>query len=123
MRLVLIRHGESQHGLGGIIAERIGCTGLTDRGVRQVEALAHRLAATSELGDCNVLLSSPVVRARQTAEILAPAFSMQAGEEDADLCEVHPGEADGLSWEAYRARYGELDLPASPTRPFAPGGE
>jgi broad specificity phosphatase PhoE len=123
MRLVLIRHGESEHTFRGIIADVSGCTGLTEQGTNQVQSLADRLRATGELNDCRALLSSPVPRARQTAAILASALPIAPIEEDDNLCEVRPADADGLSWEAYRARYGTFDLPTCPSRPFAPGGE
>ncbi len=123
MRLVLIRHAESHHSLRGVIAGVAGCAGLTERGFRQAQALADRLAATGELSDCTALLSSPVPRARQTAEVLARVLPVRSIETDCDLCEVHPGEADGLSWEDYRARYEAFDLQTFPDRPFAPGGE
>jgi probable phosphoglycerate mutase len=123
MRLVLIRHGESDHTSRGIIADVAGCTGLTERGTMQARALAGRLRATGELAECRTLLSSPVPRARQTAEILACALPGAAIEEDDTHCELRPGAADGLSWEAYRATYGHFDLLTPPRRPFAPGGE
>jgi broad specificity phosphatase PhoE len=123
VRLILIRHGESHHTLRGVIGGAAGCTGLTERGIRQAQALAGRLRATSELDDCSALLCSPWPRARQTADILASALSAGLIEEASNLCEVNPGEADGLAWEDYRARYGAFDLQTSPSRPFAPGGE
>jgi probable phosphoglycerate mutase len=43
--------------------------------------------------------------------------------EDCALCEVHLGEADGLTWLDYGTRYGRFDLEAEPSRPFAPGVE
>jgi broad specificity phosphatase PhoE len=123
MRLILIRHGESDHTQRGIIAGVAGCTGLTERGVAQVHRLAHRLAATGELRDCAMHLASPVPRARQTAEILATGFPQRTVEIDCGLGERHPGAADGLSWDGYLARYGGFDLPSQPDRPFAPGAE
>lgn len=123
MRLVLIRHGESEHGRRDVIAGVAGCTGLTERGIEQARVLAARLRATGELSGCAALLCSPVLRARQTAEVLVPALSAGAIERDRDLCELHPGVADGLTWEEYRARYDVFDPLAFPTRPFAPGGE
>ena len=42
---------------------------------------------------------------------------------DCDLCELHPGEADGLTWPEFVARYEEPDWDADPSRPLAPGGE
>ena len=43
--------------------------------------------------------------------------------EEAVLCELLPGQTDGLTWDAYRAQFGEFDLVAEPERPFSPGGE
>ncbi|HEY0602479.1 MAG TPA: histidine phosphatase family protein, partial [Herpetosiphonaceae bacterium] len=43
--------------------------------------------------------------------------------EDADLRELLPGAADGMTWADYRTRYGMFDPVAEPDRPFAPGGE
>jgi broad specificity phosphatase PhoE len=122
MRLVLIRHGESEHSRRNLIAGPASCPGLTPRGRQQAERLAQRLRATGELEGAAVLLSSPVARARETAEILAtlpgPPLTLDEG-----LLEVAVGEADGLTWSAYRATYGMFDLVAEPERPFAPGGE
>jgi len=123
VRLVLICHGESEHLSRGLVACNAGCTGLTDCGFAQARALAERLRASGELGDCAELLSSPVLRARQTAAVLADVLPVAAVEEDCGLCELHPGDADGLPREDYGARYGAFDLPAFPDRPFGPGGE
>jgi probable phosphoglycerate mutase len=123
VRLILIRHGEAHHSFNGLIAGDRACTGLTERGVAQARALANRLSATGELRDCAALLCSPVRRARQTADLLAGALPGARLEETPDLRELHPGDADGLSWADYRARFGAFDLRAEPQRPFAPGGE
>jgi probable phosphoglycerate mutase len=42
---------------------------------------------------------------------------------DCDLCELHPGEADGLTWDEFRVRYGDPDFDADPDSVVAPGGE
>jgi broad specificity phosphatase PhoE len=123
VRLVLVRHGESDHALRDVIAGQQSCRGLSERGLKQAELLAHRFTTTDEVSECQALLCSPVLRARQTAEVLAGALPAGPNEEDCDLCELHPGAADGLSWEAYRATYGARNLLTSPTRPFAPGAE
>jgi len=123
MRLFLIRHGESQHSQRGIIAGYASCPGLTARGFQQAQLLADRLRATGEVADCVALLSSTVLRARQTAEVLGHELGLGLVEQDCDLCELHPGAADSLTWEAYRAMYGGFDLVAEPDRPFADGAE
>lgn len=123
MKLILIRHAESEHGRQGLIADVLGCRGLTVQGVQQAEQLATRLRTTGEASDCSVLLSSPVPRARQTAQIIQAALPIEAIHEASDLCEIRPGAADGLTRAAYEARFGAFDPVAEPQRPFAPGGE
>ncbi len=42
---------------------------------------------------------------------------------ECDLCELHPGEADGLTWDEFRVRYGDVDFDVDPDSVVAPGGE
>lgn len=123
MRLILIRHGESLHSQRRLIAGIDSCPGLTERGFEQSRLLARRLEQTGELHETSQLLTSPVLRARQTAEILAPCFPQCTLRDDVRLSELLPGEADGLRWPEYAARYEAFDLVTEPERPFAPGGE
>ena len=123
MRLILIRHGASEHQVRGMIAAGASCPGLTDDGFKQADLLAERLETLPEAADCHAFLSSPVLRAYQTAEVLAHRLELHPIIQDHDLTEVNPGVAEGLTREAYRSQYGEFDLAAEPTRPFAPGGE
>jgi broad specificity phosphatase PhoE len=123
MRLVLIRHAESEHSQRGTIADLLGCTGLTANGLPQAYTLQKRLRIMRELADCAALLSSPVLRARQTADILADTIPQCVIADDADLREIVPGLADGMSWQSYQQTYGGFDLLEEPDRPFAPQGE
>ena len=123
MRLLLIRHGASHHSAAGLIAMPRDCAGLTDAGLAQVGALARRLAVTGELADTATLLTSPVRRARETADLLRPAFPAATVARQPGLMELLPGAADGLTLARYRAAYGDWDPVARPARPFAPGGE
>ncbi len=120
-RLVFIRHGEAHGSIDGVVAGHVGCRGLTERGRRQAEALRDRLVASREI-EAHALLTSVLPRAIQTAEILAPALGALKVEADCDLCELHPGECDGLSWEEYRERYA-FNMREEPDRPMSPGGE
>lgn len=124
-RVVLIRHGEAVCNVSGICGGVVGCTGLTDVGRTQVAALRDRLAVTGELAGCDALYASVLPRAYETAEILAPVLlgPGQAIRSRCNLCEVHPGEADGLSWSEFADRFGTLDWDVDPDRPIAPGGE
>ncbi|MCC5950677.1 MAG: histidine phosphatase family protein [Acidimicrobiia bacterium] len=122
MRLVLVRHGDAHAGLTGTIAGERGCRGLTDRGRQQAALLRDHLAATGRLRP-DVLVSSTLPRAIETAQIIAPGLGFDEVAQDCDLCEVHTGDADGLDWVDYTERFGPLDMEAEPDRRFAPGGD
>ena len=122
-RLVLVRHGESRAIIDEIVGGHEGCTGLTDTGRRQAEALRDRLARTHELDDAAAVYTSLLPRAIETAEIIAPAIGDgHRVERDCDLCEIHPGEGDGLTWTEFGEKYGN-DFGIEPWQPLAPGGE
>jgi probable phosphoglycerate mutase len=77
-----------------------------------------------ELAGADALYTSVLARSIETASIIAPGLAPHpAPVADCDLCELHPGEADGLSWEEFRVRYGEPDWDADPDSAVAPGGE
>jgi 2,3-bisphosphoglycerate-dependent phosphoglycerate mutase len=122
-RIVLVRHGESQAQERRFVGGHDGCTGLSDRGRRQVGALAERLAESAELAGATALYASRMARAVETAEILAPALGDLEIHSDCAFCESHPGaEADGLSWEEFERRW---PAPAewTPQTRRDPGGE
>ncbi len=121
-RIVLVRHGESLCNLRRVVGGPKGCAGLSELGIRQVSLLRDRLAVTAELAGASALYSSVLARAVQTAEILAPALGLSATA-DCALCELHPGDADGMSWEEFGRVYGEPDFATDPDREFAPNGE
>jgi probable phosphoglycerate mutase len=126
---VLVRHGEAACNTDGVVGGTRGCTGLTRRGFAQVGALADRLARTGELAGVAALYSSVLPRAVQTARGIAPALDRWregpplAPQQDCQLCELHPGEADGLTWAEFSARFEAPDWDTDPDRPLAPGAE
>jgi broad specificity phosphatase PhoE len=122
MRLILVRHGDATAGFHGVIGGPTGCTGLTDRGRQQAAALRDHLAASGRVR-ADVLLSSVIPRAIETAEIIAPGLGIETFGRECDLCEVHTGAADGLEWAEWGVRYGSFDMEAEPDRVFAPEGE
>jgi broad specificity phosphatase PhoE len=122
VRLLLVRHGDAHAGFHGVIGGERGCTGLTDLGRTQAAALRDRFAAADDVV-ADVLLASTLPRAIETATIIAPGLGLEIGARECDLCEVHTGEADGLTWTEYAARYGSFDMEAEPDRVFAPAGD
>lgn len=119
--LYLIRHGESVPNVEPIIGGMRGDVGLTDRGREQARLLEERLLAEQLRADH--LYVSTLPRALETAEYVSRALKL-AAQEDEELQELRPGEADGLSLDEWQARFGGPDGPMTdPFRPFSPGGE
>jgi 2,3-bisphosphoglycerate-dependent phosphoglycerate mutase len=128
--VVLVRHGEAVCNVAGVIGGPTGCTGLTPTGRDQVRALAARLEQTGELGSVGALYASLLPRAIETAEILGPALDRWRRDQtpltvcaDCALCELHPGQADGLRFEELTDRFGEPDWDRDPEATLAPGSE
>jgi len=127
-RVVLVRHGEAECNLNRVVGGVKGCTGLTALGRRQVAALADRLYESGELRGASTLYSSVLPRATETAERLravvgpGPA-ALGPVVERCDLCELHPGESDGMSWDDVVEVLGVPDWDRDPGVPIAPGGE
>jgi len=120
-RLLFVRHGRAVVNESGIIGGPNTCTGLSDLGRRQAAALRDRLLAHPP--EVDVVLTSVLPRAIETAEILAPAFgAAPPATQHCDLCELHPGEADGMEWGDWFATYG-FDPRVETARELAPGGE
>ena len=116
-QLYLIRHGEAL----GAVQKIIGDTPLSPLGITQSERLRDRLAATGEIA-ADILISSTLKRARQTAEIIAPAFGLPIFYDD-EAQELRDGASDGMREDEYNATYGPVDFRETPFRPVAPGGE
>lgn len=119
--LYLIRHGESWPNVKPVIGGMKGDEGLTPLGVSQAEKLRDRLAETREI-PADVLIASTLPRARQTAQIIAPALKLPIIFDD-EVQELRMGEADGMSHAEFDEAFGRPDFGRQPTRPVAPGGE
>ena len=120
-RITLIRHGESQVTVDQVVGGHEGCTGLSPLGRKQAESLRERLQRTGELSGAGALYASVLPRAVETAEVIAPALGDLAVVQECGVCEVHPGEADGLTWNEFRQRYGDHER--EDDTPWAPGSE
>src|SRR5690242_5572321 len=92
MRLYFIRHGESEANVQHIISNRGLKHGLTGKGRQQVATCADTLKGLSIVK----LYSSPLLRARQTAEILGKALGLEY-EVAGALCEYDCGVLEGRS--------------------------
>ena len=97
------RHGENAANVSRRFSYRIFDGDLTGRGVRQAEQLAAALQASGH--SFGLLVSSPLRRARQTAQIVSAGLGLPVWAELEDLREVNVGDLDGRSdgaaWQAY----------------------
>ncbi len=114
--LVIARHGHAHcnttHTLAGP-----SCTGLTDAGRAQAQALAARLRRE---GGVTQIHASTTRRAQETAALIADVLGIPVQEQH-QLRVPDPGGAEGQPWKLARATY-PID-PENPVRPLAPGGE
>lgn len=121
--LYLIRHGEAVVNVKPIVGGMRGDTGLTEHGVQQAERLRDRLRDTQEI-KADILIASTLPRARQTAEIIAPALGLSLTF-DEEVQEMRVGEADGMSnkdaWEN-TAPHDLTAIPSVSSRPVAKAG-
>jgi 2,3-bisphosphoglycerate-dependent phosphoglycerate mutase len=127
-RVVLIRHGQADCNINRVVGGPKGCTGLSPLGRRQVADLADRLYESGELREATTLYSSVLPRAVETAERLRPVVgpgpnALGPVVQECDLCELHPGESDGMSWDEVVETLGVPDWDRDPGAPIAPGGE
>jgi 2,3-bisphosphoglycerate-dependent phosphoglycerate mutase len=94
--LMLIRHAEISYGPRVMIAGRFDPS-LTEHGQRQAHQLASHLARAPSL--LHLVVTSPLVRAQQTALILAEAVGAPVALE-ADLADVFLGEYEQVGPDA-----------------------
>lgn len=104
MRLILIRHGTSDHTAE---VDR----GLTLDGRDQAARLASRLRETGGLGDCRTIFCSPARRALETSDILADCLAAELVV-DARLREMNDRTPSGCleaPTESFAAFVGRVD--------------
>ena len=119
-RLWLVRHGQSQGNVARDAANEAGHSvialdlrdvdvPLSDLGHRQAEAAGHWFAALPENERPEILLSSPYIRARQTAEAICNAAGLAGGAKptivDERLREREFGIFDGLTSRGIREQF------------------
>jgi broad specificity phosphatase PhoE len=109
MKLYFVRHGESEANTKHVISNRESTFGLTERGRGQARTLADRLKGIP----FTAIFSSPILRTRETAEILSQAFSLEYQVTKALReydCGILEEKADEESWRLHRYYYDEWTL-------------
>ena len=95
MKIILVRHGETEANYNGIMQGQMLNYSLNDRGVRQAQALKNKLKDTK----IDICFTSPLARAWQTAMILVG--DRVEIKEDRRLIERYLGEYEGSRKESY----------------------
>ena len=118
--LILVRHGETAHTTEKRFSGSGGADpGLNSDGEAQVRAVADWLAPLAE--EVDALVSSPLRRTRETAEIIAARLDKQVEVEDG-LAEAAFGTWEGLTFREVQQKYPD-DLDAwLGSMDIAPGG-
>ena len=118
MRLILIRHGESEGNAGGFVQGRLDF-GLTALGRLQAHATAERFAPES----VDRIVSSPLLRASETASIIGASMGKSV-EHEPGLMEYDMGAASGLTGVQIREKFPEVIAQFQKgLRPSFPGEE
>jgi broad specificity phosphatase PhoE len=124
LQIWFVRHGESEANVSRIYANTGDGYPLTLKGYEHAQLFAERLSGTRILG----IYSSPLLRARQTAETIGKILEVSV-QEAPELIEYHVGIYEGTStapnsvgaiadWEIKKRWYLDRDFDAS-----LPGGE
>ena len=102
--LVLVRHGVTEHTIGKLFSGGMASSNppLNDEGREQARATGEWLAPLS--GTFDALVSSPVRRTRETAEILAEFLDLEI-EEEPGIAEMEFGTWDGMSFTDVHEQY------------------
>lgn len=96
--------------------------GLSQEGIAQARRLRDRLLATQEI-QADVLISSPLARASETAALLAPSLGLPIVIDD-QFEEFRLGEGEGVPDEKLiELAGGVFSLEDQPFRRVAPGGD
>ena len=109
MKLYFVRHGESEANVQHVISNRESPFQLTERGREQAKALGEKLKDIPFMA----IFSSPILRARQTAEILSESFHLpyQATEALREYdCGFLEEKSDDESWRLHREFYEDWTL-------------
>jgi len=99
-RILLVRHGETDWNTEGLVQGRTDLA-LNDRGREQADEVARALVGRG----IRRLVSSPLRRATQTADIIAEVLGLGGFDVDAGLVEQAFGRAEGRRWADATAEY------------------
>lgn len=99
-KIILVRHAECVGNISNKLSGRTNFE-LTDNGKKQAQQLGERLQSKS----IDVIYSSPLKRAMDTANYIAKSNNITTINVDKRLIEIDYGVCDGMSWEQINNQY------------------
>jgi broad specificity phosphatase PhoE len=99
-RIGFLRHGQTDWNINFLL-QGVTDIPMNETGIKQVQMAA----AAIKKDDWDILLTSPLDRARKSAEIIADAVGFDQVREHELLIERSFGEAEGLSHQQWREKY------------------
>ncbi|MCU1638575.1 MAG: histidine phosphatase family protein [Microbacteriaceae bacterium] len=106
MTIAFIRHGQTDWNAAGRM-QGTSDIPLNGTGRQQARDAVDLLSGF----DWNVIVSSPLVRARETAELIADGLGLKLGRSYDLLVERHYGEGEGRTMDQILARWPDRDYP------------
>ena len=103
--IIFLRHAQAENNTKRILAGRTEGVPLTKTGIEQAEQIAKYLAPI----DISAIYSSPIERAKHTAEIVAKNSSLEVVL-DERLTEIDMGKFTRMNYDDMFAKYGNIFL-------------
>ena len=103
--IIFLRHAQAENNTKRILAGRTEGVPLTKTGIEQAERIAKYLASI----DISAIYSSPIERAKHTAEIVAESCSLDVAL-DERLIEIDMGKFTRMNYDDMFAKYGNIFL-------------
>ena len=104
--IIFLRHAQAENNTKRILAGRTEGVPLTKTGIEQAERIAKYLAPI----DISAIYSSPIERAKHTAEIVAKNCSLEEVVIDERLTEIDMGKFTRMNYDDMFAKYGNIFL-------------
>lgn len=103
--IIFLRHGQAKNNTERVLAGRTPGVPLTDNGIDQADKAAQFLAEM----DVSAIYSSPIERAKNTAEIVARHNSLDVALDDR-LIELDMGKFTGMPYDEVFSNHGNVFL-------------
>jgi len=104
--IIFLRHAQAENNTKRILAGRTEGVPLTKTGIEQAERIAKYLAPI----DISAIYSSPIERAKHTAEIVAKNCSLEEVVIDERLTEIDMGKFTHMNYDDMFAKHGNVFL-------------